>query len=199
MGDEPITPKGWLPPAAPGGKPPPRFDTPRWQPPTQPAPAAQPQPRPPAAQPQPPVGERPVFVRPEPGPRNAAAVWALVLGITGLALLLLSFGTFFILTLPCSVGAWILGERARRRIARGETAQGHGQATAALWLGRIGVVAGVAAMVVFIVLLATNFDFERLRDDLQRELDRRRERQNDDGVRTGVDGLRAALGAWLCR
>ena len=53
--------------------------------------------------------------------------------------------------------------------------------------GRIGVIAGVAAMVVFIALLASGFDFEQFRIDLENELDERRQRQGDgdvDGVRT---------------
>jgi hypothetical protein len=194
MADEPTTPSGWLPPSAPDGKPPPRFDAPHWEP---PAPPAEPPPPEWAAPPQ-----APVFAQAERGKRgarNGAAVWALAFGIVGLVLLLLSFGTFFIVTLPCSVAAWVMGARARRLIESGETDQGGGQATAALWLGRIGVIAGVAAMVVIMVLLISGFDFEGLRDDLQRELDRQRERQRNEGVRTGVDGVRAVLWAWLPR
>jgi hypothetical protein len=192
MADEPTTPGGWLPPSAPGAKPPPRFDAPHWEPPVQ-------RTEPPVDRTPPPT---PVFAQPERGrraERNRAAVWALAFGIAGLVLLLLSFGTLFIVTLPCSVAAWVMGAQARRRIDSGETAQGSGQATAALWLGRIGVIAGIAAMVVFIVLLASGFDFEQFREDLQRELDRRRERQHDDGVRTGLDGVRSVLWAWLPR
>ena len=51
-------------------------------------------------------------------------------------------------------------------------------------------------MVVFIALVAAGFDFEQFRDDLQRELDRRRERQDgggDDAVRTGLEQSRARL------
>jgi uncharacterized membrane protein YbaN (DUF454 family) len=180
------TPSGWLPPRAPGAGPPPRFDAP-YEPPAPPEPTG------------------PTFVPPaaQPGERNATAVWALVLGIVGLTLLVLSLGSLFMLTLPCSIAAWVLARRAHRRIEQGRTAHGDGQATAALWLGRIGVIAGVAAMVVFIVLLASGFDFDQFRDDLQRELDRRRERERRDGgaegVRTSVEHLRAAFGAWPAR
>jgi hypothetical protein len=107
--------------------------------------------------------------------RNAPAVWGLVLGVTGLVLLFLSLGTLFLVTLPCSAGAWALGRRALRRIETGESRRGAGQAVAALWLGRIGVVAGVVAMVAIIVLTASGFDFENLREDLQRDLERRRD------------------------
>jgi hypothetical protein len=187
------TPSGWLPPTAPGAGPRPRFDAP----PEQPAP---PRPEPPRA--------APTFVRagaPGAGERNRAAVWAVTLGISALALLVLSLGSLFMLTLPLSVGAWVLSGRARRAIESGATSHGEGQAVAGLWLGRIGVIAGIAAMVVFIALIASGFDFEQFRDDLQRELDdRRRERQGGDGdggsgVRTGLEQLRAAVQAWPAR
>jgi hypothetical protein len=175
------TPSGWLPPRAPGAGPAPRFDGPQ-------------QPAPPAAQGPPPTG--PTFVRPadaRPGERNRAAIWALALGVAGLTLLVISFGSLFMLALPCSIAAWALGRRERRQIERGTTSHGEGQATAALWLGRIGVVAGVAAMVVFVALLASGFDFEQFRDDLERELEERENRPSG-GVRAAVEGLRAAVG-----
>ncbi len=49
------------------------------------------------------------------------------------------------------------------------------------------MIAGVAAMVVLIALIASGFDFEQFRIDLENELDQRRERQGDgdvEGVRT---------------
>ncbi len=186
---------GWLPPTAPGAKPPPRFDAV-----AEPAAPAQPEPQPQNA--------GPTFVLPSAagrGERNRSALWAMTLGITGLALLVLSLGTLFILTLPCSIAAWALGKRARDQIASGPNGQGEGQATAALWLGRIGVIAGIAAMVVFIALIASGFDIEQFRDDLERELEQRRERQdgggggNGDGVRTSLEQVRFAAGAWLAR
>jgi len=187
--------EGWLPPTAPGAKPPPRFD----------APAEQPEPAQPAQPPQPPPGG-PTFVKPGPaaaGQGNRTAGWAMALGITGLALLVLSLGSLFLLTLPLSAASWMLAARARKQIESGATAQGEGQATAALWLGRIGVIAGVAALVVFVVLLASGVDFEQLRDDLERELDEQRERRDEgddtNGVRADVEQLRAAAAAWLAR
>jgi hypothetical protein len=182
--------EGWLPPTAPGAKPPPRFD----------APVEEPAP----ARPEPPPSG-PTFVRPSappPGERNAAAAWAMALGISGLVLVVLSLGSLFILTLPLSAAAWALARKAHRRIESGETSQGEGQATAALWLGRIGVIAGVAALVVFIVLVASGVDLEQLRDDLERELDERREREDGgggEGVRTSLEHARAAAAAWLAR
>ena len=173
MGDERIPSSGWLPPVAPGAGPRPRFDGPA---PTPPPPA-------------------PHAVRPAPAKvaGNTPAVWALVLSITGLALLVTSLGTLFIVTLPCSAAGWALSRRARDRIARGESSWGESQATVAMWLARIGMIAGVAAAVVFVALLASGFDFERFRDDLQRELDERRDRPSG-GVRSSLDGLRAFIG-----
>jgi hypothetical protein len=187
--------EGWLPPTAPGAKPPPRFDAPQEQ-------YAPPEP----AQPQP-QQSGPTFVRPSQGAAvagkgNRAALWGIWLGITGVALLLLSLGTLFPVTLPLSVAAWVLARRARAQLDSGATTQGEGQATAALWLGRIGVIAGVAAFVVFLVLIASGVDLEQLRDDLERELDERREQRDgggSDNVRTAVEQLRTAAGAWLAR
>jgi hypothetical protein len=178
MAEERVTSSGWLPPVAPG--------------------SGAPEPAPPP--------QRPTFARAGPdrsGTRsqptssassgNPQAVWALVLAIAALALLLVSLGTLFVLTLPCSIAAWWLAGQARRRLQTGETANGSGQAVAALWIARIGMIAGVAAAVVLIALLASGFDFEQFREDLERELEQRRERRGD-GVRTSLQGLRAAVG-----
>jgi hypothetical protein len=110
-------------------------------------------------------------------------MWALALSITGLALLLLSLGTLFLITLPCSIAGWVLAARAR----------GEERAAAALWIARIGVIAGVAAAVIFVALLAGGFDFEQFRDDLERELRERRDRPSG-GVRASLEGLRATAG-----
>jgi hypothetical protein len=134
-------------------------------------------------------GTRPRIQPPPPRPpvaparRSKGAVWALVLSITALALLLVSLGTLFLITLPCSTAAWVLAVRAR----------GEERATAALWIARIGVIAGVMAAVIFIALLAGGFDFEQFRDDLEREL-RERDEQPSRGVRAWFEGLRAAAG-----
>ena len=119
---------------------------------------------------------RPRYQPTPPAPRvgpSTQAIWALVLAIAGLTLLLISLGTLFIVTLPCSVAAWVLALRARAN-APGES----GQAVAALWIARIGVFAGIAAAIVLVALLASGFDFEQLRDDVERELDQRRDRPN---------------------
>jgi hypothetical protein len=110
-----------------------------------------------------------------PAAHRSTALWALVLSITALALLLLSLGTLFIVTLPGSIAAWTLALRVRDQE----------RAAAALWIARIGVFAGVAAAVVFIALLAGGFDFEQFRDDVERELEQRRDRPSG-GVRAMI-------------
>jgi hypothetical protein len=214
VADEPGTHRGWLPPNAPGAEPPPRFDAV----PQPPAPAPEPEPapeppaparewappgvdwqRPPATPQEVPAAraERPTFTRhAPPGERNTTAAWALGLGIAGMTLLLVSLGTLFLVTLPCSIAAWRLGQKAQDRLESGEISAGQGQATAALWLGRVGVIAGVAALVAFVALTAAGFDWEQFRDDLQRELDEQQRRQDSggSGVRSAIEGLRAVIG-----
>ena len=58
----------------------------------------------------------------------------------------------------------------------------------------MGVVAGLLAMVAFFVLVAAGVDFEQLRDNLQRELDRQREQSDSEGVRSALEGVRATVG-----
>jgi hypothetical protein len=188
MADDPGTGARWLPPQAPGAQPPPRFD-----------PAPEPEPEPPPQQlPPPPAAEQPVFVparRPSQG-TNTLAVAALVLGIAGIALLVLSLGLGFIFALPCSIGAWLCGAQARARIGAGETQAGSGQAQAGYILGIVGVVLGIGAMVAWIALIASGFSVEDFRDDLERELDRQR---NRDEVDARLLELRAAAAALLAR
>lgn len=45
---------------------------------------------------------------------SGSAVPALVLGLLGLFVLLISFGLFFFIALPLSISAWALGRQARR-------------------------------------------------------------------------------------
>jgi hypothetical protein len=203
MSDEPGTHRGWLPPNAPGAQPPPRFDAVPSPPPAPPSAPPAPEWSPPGADwraqaDAPPAPGRPTFTREQArGQRNTTAAWALGLGIAGLSLLLVSLGTLFLITLPCSIAAWVLGRKAQGMLERGETGAGQGQVTAALWLGRVGVIAGVAALVVFVALVASGFDFEQFRDDLQRELDKQRQQDQGgggSGVRSAVESLRAVVG-----
>jgi hypothetical protein len=148
----------WLPPQAPGGEPPPRFE---------PSPARQPEvPRPPAAAP--PLSDRPAFVK-AGGETNGLAVTSLVLGIVGVGLLVITFGLFFVVTLPCSIAAWICGAQARTRIDLGEQKTGRAQAQAGYVLGILGVALGVLAAVTWIALIASGLDLEELRRDIERQ------------------------------
>lgn len=147
---------GWLPPQAPGGQPPPRFEmvVPDV---VEPPP---PQPAPPRLEP----GRRGTTV-PE---TNGLALTALILGVLGLLLLVTTLGLGCIIALPCSVAAWICGAQARTRINLGEARTGRGQANAGYLLGVAGVVLGVAAAVGWIIWVANGGDFEQLQRDLER-------------------------------
>jgi hypothetical protein len=167
MADEP-TSSGWLPPRAPGGQPPPRFEPA----PPEPEPEAEAEPSAPTQAQWAPPADRPTFTTARAaGKSNGLAVTALVLGIVGLSLLVISLGLAFIFTLPCSIAAWICASQARARIAVGETAAGRGQAQAAFILGVLGVVLGVVAMVAWIVAIASGLDLDELRRDLERQSD----------------------------
>jgi hypothetical protein len=168
MADEP-TSSGWLPPHAPGARPAPRFEA---APPEQ---AAAPEPAPPRA-------DRPTFVK-TGGESNGLALTALILGIIGVALLVVSLGLAFIFTLPCSIGAWICGAQARTRIAVGEATSGRSQAQAGYILGVLGVVLGVMAMVGWIAAIASGLDVDELRRELERQ-------SNPDSVQSVLTMLR---------
>jgi hypothetical protein len=181
MADEP-TPSGWLPPRAPGGEPPPRFE------PAPPEPEPEPEPEPAPAGWSHPAAERPAFVRPRDGERNGAAVTALVLGIVGLTLLVATVGLAFLIALPCSIAAWVFAAQARARIASGETSAGGGQAQAAYILGILGVVLGVLAVVGWIVAIAAGLDLEEVRRDLEQQSDP----DNVQALRAAAMGMFAA-------
>ena len=156
MGDEP-TVSGWLPPRAPGGRPPPRFE-----------------PAPPDPEPGPedpsdvkaawstPAG-RPPFAA-STAPPNTLATTSLVLAVTGLLLVI-----FAPLSLPLSAAGWITGAQARKRVRIGLTDRGEGVARWAVVLGIIGVVVGVIVVVAWIVLALSGVDLEELRRDLERQ------------------------------
>jgi hypothetical protein len=72
-----------------------------------------------------------------PAPQ-AGAVLSLVLGATSLLLIVISFGVLFLLTLPASTWAWLLGRRIRR--AQSGAARGDARVLAAIGEG-LGIVA----------------------------------------------------------
>jgi hypothetical protein len=159
MADEPTT-GGWLPPRAPGGEPAPRFEP---APPEEPGPEAAPAP----------PADRPVYFQAPTQPGNGAATTALVLGILGMFIVVITAGAGFLFSLPASIGAWIAGKQGRKRVARGETQAGDGLAHAGVMLGIVGVVLAVVGMVVWVALVLSGLDLEELRRDLE-------ERSNPD-------------------
>jgi hypothetical protein len=93
------------------------------------------------------------FLPPDPyadarGPRRGSnpAVLALAAGAAALGLLTLSTGALFFVTLPASVAAWVLGQRARRMEG------GSDQGNVAVIMGVVGTVAGLAAAVLWIAI-----------------------------------------------
>ena len=105
---------------------------------------------PPAAQPL----SRPVFLPPNPTlpasaqAQNNRAVAALIFGSGSLGLLVFSAGLLFFLTIPGSIAGWILGNRAKRLEI------GRDQANVAVIIAIVGLVLGVIAAAVWILLVA---------------------------------------------
>src|SRR5262245_38015361 len=163
--------RGWLPPQAPGGQAPPRFE------PAPPEPEPEPEPpawQPPSSEPQqqPPVVEQRQWEpRPVPSARpegQGLAIGSIVLGVLSVGLLLMSLGTSFLFSMPMSGAAWAFGARARQRSPEGGSAQ------AAVVIGMVGVGLAAAAAVIWIVLFSAGFSLEDLRDYLERKLAARR-------------------------
>jgi hypothetical protein len=199
MADEPL-PSGWLPPRAPGSNPPPRFRRPRPElAPDRPDVAGLP-PRddPPSGlpgsdesvrgwTPPAPPGERPTQATAvaqaqpaqstliqAPSAANGLATASLVLGIMGVAVLLITLGLGTLISLPLSIAAWICAHRARGRIKRGETTTGIGAARAGRILAFVGVALGVAALIVWSALESAGYTIDDLRESIERELERQR-------------------------
>jgi hypothetical protein len=175
-------PEGWLPPQAPGGRPPPRFDMVIPEPASERAPALEP-PAPFEA----PTAPRAEALAPAGQPQvKGLALTSVILGVIGLGLTVITAGLGFLFSLPCSIGAWICGTQARGRIDTSPTMPGRGQAQAGRLLGIIGVLVTVAALVAWLVWLASGGDF----NELQRDLERWRDEQTRQAV---VQAARALL------
>ena len=78
------------------------------------------------------------------------------------------FGLVFILNLPASIMAWVLGVQGRRKVDRGQSDQHRGLAQAGLVLGIVGTVLGVLAIIGWVIAITTS---EELRDELRKQLD----------------------------
>jgi hypothetical protein len=144
MADPPELPGGWLPPQAPSVPP----QRPAYQPPQQP--------------------RSPVFVK-ERGREgtNRLAIAALVCAVSSLALLVLSLGLSFIVSLPLGAAAWVCAAKAPRDVQPGQRKLG-------LILAIVAVALSVAAAAVWIALIAAGVSVEDLQQNLQNELDRQR-------------------------
>ena len=115
-----------------------------------------------------PLGQA-TFVQPGGGETNSAAVAALVLGISGVALTVLFAGWLFFLALPCSILAWIFGIQGKRKVDRGEVRTQRGMAKAGQALGIVGVVLGILLIVFWVVLFfGYGIEFQELEDQLGR-------------------------------
>jgi uncharacterized membrane protein len=79
-------------------------------------------------------------------PQNGMGVAAMVLGIVSCSL----FCLYGVISLITGVLAVVFGIKGRRRVERGE-ATNHGQAQAGLIMGIIGIVLGVAVIVLMVV------------------------------------------------
>jgi hypothetical protein len=190
MPDPPPSSGEWLPPQAPGGRPPPRFEPepqPRFVPPVAPPPVA---PRQPAAP--------PVFVKPQTRPAGGLAIAALILSVSSLVFLVLSLGLSFALSLPLSAAAWVCAAKNKAAIRAGEAEDGGRHAQLGLVLAMVGVALSVAAMVIWIGLIAAGFSLEELQRNLEHELERQRQRGSDDPV-TLLRELSAAAAVLLGR
>lgn len=148
----------YQPPAYPqGGQHYPYVPPPGQQPPQPPAPGW-PQ--------QPPQG----WYQPGPSrPTNGTAVASLVLGIAGIAITLMFAGFLFIVSIPCSIAAWVLGVKGKRIAAPDPNLEptrpgGRGLAQAGLVCGIVGLVLAILGIVFWVLLFALgdwNFeDFE---------------------------------------
>ena len=166
MDDERQVRPGFLPPKAPGGGAPPRF-----QPPAAPQPQA-------AA----PVPDRPVFVtqRMESGPRSGVAMTGTIVGAVSLVLLLLTIGFAYPVCLVLSTASLILGLIARQQIRERGVGRA-GQARAAIWVGGIGIAAALAAWFALDLTGFSQQDLERWLEDLERELEQRQSRPGGGG------------------
>jgi pSer/pThr/pTyr-binding forkhead associated (FHA) protein len=119
-------------------------------------------PGPPAAPPpaQPPPARRPVPNRlaPHPSERgNVPALVAVFLGPLSILLLLFSSGAAFFVSLPCAIGAIVLGTIGMRNVDRGRADSHRGLAHLGRVTGVIGTILSVLALVVFLVV-ATALD-----------------------------------------
>lgn len=153
----------------------------------QPYPQAPPQYAPPGQYgppPAPPGGGYPYPQQPQPGwyqpppsrPTNGAAVAALALGIAGIVVTLFFAGFLFIVSIPCSIAAWIFGVKGKKVAAPDPMAEpqrpgGRGMAQAGLICGIVGLVLAVLAVIFWVIIFtAADWNFEEFETEPNDEL-----------------------------
>jgi hypothetical protein len=200
---------GWLPPEH-AGEGPPRPA----QAPPQEAPPPQHQVPPPQQQPPPPQQTPPGWQQPPPGwyppqqpppgywwpqqpwqqpqdtgPGNSSAIAAFVLALSGLGLLLVTFGLLSPASIVCGALAIWFGVKGRRAVDSGETSKHRGLAQAGFVIGIATVILSVLAIVGWVLLFTLDEDFLD-------ELDEDRQFDEDfDSIRAMAVAARVAL--WL--
>jgi hypothetical protein len=90
-------------------------------------------------------------------PRNAHAIASLGIGLAGLALLVVSVGLSFLVSLPCAIIALSLGRQGRRRAAA-EGIGGYRAARIGVRLGIVGCVLCVVAAIAWILVVALDLN-----------------------------------------
>ena len=90
-------------------------------------------------------------------PRNGQAMAALGIGLAGVALLVLSVGISFLVTLPCEIMAVVLGRQGRRR-AQVEGIGGMRLARASVIVGIVGIALCAIAAVAWILVILLDLD-----------------------------------------
>jgi hypothetical protein len=99
----------------------------------------------------------PVVRTAEVPPRNGHALWSLGIALAGVGLLVLSVGLAALVTLPAEVIAIVLGRRGRRRAER----EGIGGRRAARWgiaVGIVGIALALAAATAWILVWVLDLD-----------------------------------------
>ena len=111
--------------------------------------------------PEPERPERPIFVK-EDAPTEGLQITAIVCAVTSMALLVLSLGLSFLISLPLGLIGWLCAARSSRPGA-GRT------------LAIVAVVLSVVAAAAWLVLVLAGFSPDELQHDLERELERQRQ------------------------
>jgi hypothetical protein len=134
------------------------------------------EPPPPAAQP-PPARQQPAATPGRLAPRpdeegNIPALVAVFLGPLSIFLLLFSSGGAFFVSLPCAIGAIVLGNIGMRRVDKGESDSHRALANLGRITGIIGTVLSVFALIAFFLVAAL---LDATEDNLADLIDRVRE------------------------